>query len=122
MKKKVKQRIYCALVGVITGFVNGFWGGGGGMICVPLLEKLCKISEKEAHATSLCIILPLSICSSFVYVYKNDIDFYCLLMISMGSVIGGYFGAKFLAKINKKVLTIIFAILMLVIGVKSVIC
>ena len=34
------------LSGIFIGFVNGFWGGGGGMICVPILTNLLKQSEK----------------------------------------------------------------------------
>ncbi len=35
--------------GAIIGFVNGFWGGGGGMICVPLLQNVIKLPEKKAY-------------------------------------------------------------------------
>ena len=46
------------LTGSIIGFVNGFWGGGGGMICVPLLQNIIHLPEKKAHATTLLIMLP----------------------------------------------------------------
>ena len=120
MSKKRKECIFFVLVGLITGFINGFFGGGGGMVCVPLLEKICNMEEKQAHATALCLILPLSIVSSFIYIYQNDLNFLFLIIITLGSVIGGFFGAKLLVKINSKVLRIIFAVLMLFVGVKSI--
>ena len=67
-----KHKIFIHIVcGIIVGFLNGFFGGGGGMFCVPMLQKFCGYKDKQAHATTLCVILPLSIVSSFVYIYKN---------------------------------------------------
>ena len=60
-----------ALCGTIIGLVNGFFGGGGGMICVPFLENVLKMETKYAHATTLCVIFPLSLASSIVYINKN---------------------------------------------------
>ena len=40
--KKIKDKFKLILSGLTIGIVNGFFGGGGGMICVPLLEKILK--------------------------------------------------------------------------------
>ena len=45
--------------GGLTGFINGFFGGGGGMVCVPVLTGALKLSQKQAHATAIFFILPL---------------------------------------------------------------
>ena len=38
----------CLLTGGLAGFVNGFFGAGGGMIVVPLLILLVKLEDKNA--------------------------------------------------------------------------
>ncbi len=117
-KKQILNLILC---GALIGLINGFFGGGGGMLCVPILEKIIGLESKKAHATTLCVILPLCIVSALVYIYNNSIDFVNLSWVSLGAITGGIIGAIFLSKINSKWLRIIFAILMLGVGVKMVI-
>ena len=116
-----KEQFILILCGVLIGFINGFFGGGGGMLCVPIFEKLFGLESKKAHATTLCVILPLSLVSSIVYIYSNDINFINLSWVSLGAILGGVIGAFFLTKINNKWLRIIFAVLMFGVGVKMVI-
>lgn len=105
---------------IFVGFVNGFFGGGGGMVCVPMLEKVLGISNKKAHATAIAVIVPLSLLSSAVYIYKSKIDWMMVLWLSIGVCVGGFLGAIFLKKINSKLLRFIFAIIMLVAGIKMI--
>lgn len=116
-KNLVKKLISSAIIGL----TNGFFGGGGGMICVPLLENIYKIDNKKSHATTLAIIFPLSLVSSAIYITENSIDFLHLLYISLGVTIGGVIGAFLLKKLNNKVVRIIFAVVMFVAGLKMVI-
>ncbi len=118
---KNKKHIVIALCGMVIGFINGFFGGGGGMVCVPIFEKYLKLENKEAHATTLCVILPLCIVSSFVYIYKNSLDFIELMLVTGGAIIGGILGAFLLKKLNSKWVRLIFAIIMIVAGIKMVI-
>ena len=119
--KIIKYNIIISLFGCLIGFLNGFFGGGGGMICVPFMEEYLKYDEKDSHATSLCVILPLCIFSSFVYIYNNNLNFDELLLITIGSTLGSVLGSIFFKKISGKTLKVIFAILMLCCGLKLVI-
>ena len=54
--KKIRRYWLC---GALAGAANGFFGGGGGMVLVPLLTRLCGLEQRRAFATSVAIILPL---------------------------------------------------------------
>ena len=119
MKKKDKKKFWITLgTGMLIGFINGFFGGGGGMVAVPLLEKSLKLDNKKSHATALAIILPLSIVSSIVYAIETTIDWKNLLFVTIGVVAGGVIGAFLLKKLNGKVVRIIFVIIMLSAGIR----
>ncbi len=111
MTENIKEKLYLILTGVVTGLANGFFGGGGGMIVVPLLTFLLKMKTKSAHATAIAIILPVSVISAIVY-------FSVGLPSGAGVVLGGIAGAWLLGKLSSKWITRIFAVVMLAAGVK----
>src|SRR5574344_471071 len=92
------------IAGAFVGFLSGFFGGGGGMIVVPLLIFGLKLAEKEAHATAIFTILPISIASSIVYIVKGSVNFGQLGFATIGFVIGGALGALLLSKMNNKLI------------------
>ena len=117
--KSNKVKIIIGLIGgIFIGFINGFFGGGGGMIVVPVLIFLLNLPEKTAHATALTIILPLSIASSIIYITQGGFDFLNLGITTIGVIVGGIIGSILLKKINNKVLRIIFAVIMIIAGIK----
>ena len=69
-----KEKILSIILGIITGAINGLFGGGGGMIVVPMLIWLMKYEEKIAHATAILLILPLSIVSGIFYAVFGNFD------------------------------------------------
>ena len=118
-KKQPKINIlFILLIGVMVGFINGFCGGGGGMICVPVLTNILHLPEKKGHATAILIMLPLCISSFIVYLIRGNVDISLALNVGIGFLIGGILGAILLKKISNKVLQFVFAIIILVSGVK----
>jgi len=113
--------IWLILAGLFIGFVNGFWGGGGGMICVPILVNLLKLPEKKGHATTILIMLPLCIASFVVYLIKGSVKLSLAINVGIGFVIGGVIGALILKNINNVVLKLIFSVVIIIGGVKLLI-
>lgn len=103
--------------GVFIGIINGFFGGGGGMICVPAL-LLFGLSNKQAQATAILIMLPISIASAIVYYTNGFVDWDKILYISLGSVAGGVIGAYLLKKLSNNVLQYIFALVVIAAGIR----
>ena len=117
---KDKEKFYMALAGAGVGLINGFFGGGGGMVVLPVLTMLFKYEQKNAHATAIAVILPISIVSAIAYLLGGVEKIFTLdtLFVSVGVMAGGLLGALLLKKINNAWLSKIFAVVMLVAGVK----
>ena len=92
----MKKKYYCIL-GFLTGFANGFFGSGGGLIAVPLLKKT-ELNAHESHASSLAITLPLSMISIILYLKSGSMSFSNTLLYIpaglLGAVVGGLFFKK----------------------------
>ena len=83
-----------ALAGALTGAANGFFGGGGGCILVPLLTKLCGLEGRKAFATSVAVILPLCLLSLSIYLMRGGLAWMTALPYLIGGGLGGFLGGK----------------------------
>ena len=97
-------------IGLIAGLANGLFGAGGGSILVPALQKFMKMETKKSHATTLAVILPLSIVSAGIYIWGVEVEWKVVLFVSLGGVTGGIIGAKILNKLAAWWLNILFGL------------
>lgn len=116
-----KNKLALLSIGAIIGIVNGLFGGGGGMVCVPALIYLISMPTKKAHATAIAIILPLCIVSAIMYLCFFDIQLDVTGFAGIGVIAGGIIGALILKKIPNKVIQIMFSLVMVAAGVKLII-
>lgn len=114
-----KAKRNAALAGAMAGLANGFFGGGGGMILVPLLVSKCDLDQRRAFATSVAIILPLCILSSVIYLLRGNLDLYTALPYLAGGLVGGFVSGKVFKNLNMNWLKKVFALFILYGGVKS---
>ncbi|MBO7528086.1 MAG: sulfite exporter TauE/SafE family protein [Clostridia bacterium] len=102
----------------ITGFLNGFLGGGGGLFSVVALKNFYHLNTKNVHANTVAIIFPISFVSSVIYLSKNTFEPISLASIVLGSVAGGVIGAILLKKIKSNIVSWLFVIILYTAGVK----
>lgn len=119
MKKFLKN---CSVVvlSAFVGFVNGFFGGGGGMLLVPMLEKVLKVPVKKSHATAIAIILPVSVAGAITYLISGYFDLAPFLGVSGGCVAGGVAGALLLKKLPSGAVGVAFSLIMIGVAVKLI--
>lgn len=118
MKLNGKNKVILVVLGVLTGFVNGFLGGGGGVIVVTSLLAVAKFKQKNAQATALLIILPLTVVSAVVYLLNGSVKWDLTLWASIGVFVGGITGALLLSKIKGNAAKIVFALVLVAGGVR----
>lgn len=93
--------------GALCGFLNGFFGSGGGVIAVPVLEKEGS-DPNTAHATSVALIFMLSLVTALFYGFSGNLDFGEALRFVPWGVLGAAAGSIFLKKIKADMLKRIF--------------
>ncbi len=111
-----KEKMVSLSCGVAVGAANSLFGGGGGMLAVPLLQKT-GLSEKRAHATAILVILPVSLVSFLVYALRGFCHFAVLIPTAVGVTFGGALGARLLGKLPTKIVNLVFAFLQLIAGI-----
>lgn len=112
MKKKA------LLWGIPIGFINGFFASGGGIVAVLVLQKFFSLDEKKAHATSIMIILPLTIAGVVVYTAAGFSDMPVIIKTAAGAAVGALLGAKLLSRLSGKFIRIGFGVVMVAASVR----
>ena len=112
-KKEILKKIFdkkLIIIGSIAGLFSGLLASGGGLIIVPMLVLIYKMSEKESRAETIFCIFPMVITSMIIYGKTQFVNWNIGILCGIGGALGGFIGSKLLNKINDKYLTIIFII------------
>lgn len=107
--------------GFLTGTVNGIFGGGGGMVAVPLLSGMLGYKDKEAHATAIFVIAPICLASAIIYIINGYAVPDIIIPAAVGTVAGGFLGAYFLSEFPKAAVNYIFLAVMFAAGVRMLV-
>ena len=111
------NKLFTAVAGLGIGLVNGLLGAGGGMLAVPLLKKM-GLSQKQAHANAVAVILPISILSATMYIFKDYVNLNDSFMYIPTGLLGAVAGTYILKKISPLWLKRIFGGFMLYAGIR----
>ena len=122
MKQENVSLWKCLLAGLAAGFVNGFFGAGGGMVLVPLLIWLVGLPDKLAFSSAISIILPLCVVSLFIYVRHDMLPLSDALPYLLGGAGGGVLAGLWFQKVPAKWLHLALGALILLGGVRLLIC
>ena len=114
MTDKTKNRI----AGTAGGLVNGAFGGGGGMVLLPLLTKWSGLEAKNAFATCVAIILPMCCVSTAVYLFRVRPEVGQVLPYLAGGVVGGVISGLTFEKVPVRILKPLFGAFLLYAGVR----
>ena len=103
---------------IVTGFMAGFFGIGGGLIMVPILFYLFNFSGIEqayvmhlALGTSFSIIIPTSIISTMTHMKFKAVDFNIVKTFGVFVAIGVVCGTIFAVSLKTSSLVLFFSIM-----------
>lgn len=100
-----------AIFGIITGFISGFFGVGGGMILVPLL-LMSGFVMKEAVAISVMQMVFSSIYGSFLNAKKAKEVLKDGTIIGIGGFIGGLQSGFIVSNVSNEFLQYLFILIL----------
>jgi uncharacterized protein len=114
--------LYAVLIafGFFTGGAAGLLGVGGGIMMVPFLTLVAGVSQHEAQATSLLVVLPTAIVASITLHRKGIGDLPLALRFGAIGAVGGIAGALLALALPGHALRLVFALFLAVVGVRLV--
>ncbi|ASN04859.1 sulfite exporter TauE/SafE family protein [Virgibacillus necropolis] len=109
------------IVSLFVGTLSGLFGIGGGSVMVPLMILLFGFPAHIAIATSMFMIVFISMISAGTHIILGHVSWEYVLFFIPGAWIGGAIGAIVNQKLKSQSLEWILRVLLLVVGVRLII-
>ena len=116
------------LEGALCGLLNGFFGSGGGVAAVPVIEHEQEReasgpapaeAARRAHASSVALIFALSLTAAISYMFSGGIDYQTAWEYIPWGAAGALAGALFLRRIRAAWLHRLFGALICAAALRS---
>lgn len=89
------QLLHSLWIGLVAGCFGGLVGLGGGVVMIPLMVAVLKISQHKAHGTSLFALVFTGITGAITYGLKGSVDVIASLILAVTAIFTARAGAKF---------------------------
>lgn len=100
-----------ALAGVITGFLSGLLGVGGGFVIIPAIKRATTLPMQSLVATSLAAIALISTVGFLSAAFIGTMQWAIAVPFSAGAVSGMLIGRRYADRFNETLLQRGFAII-----------
>lgn len=111
--------ILLLVTGVITGFLSGMMGVGGGAVMIPAMVIFVGLDQHTAQGSSLLTMVPTGIAGAWTHFHLGNVRTRLLGSLIAGVVIGTYLGGNIAHLMQEGTLRIVFGIFLLVTGIRN---
>lgn len=109
--------MFYLLIGIVSGVLGGFLGIGGGVVIIPMLVYIFKMTQHQAQGTSLAAMIPpIGLLAAIQYYRAGHVDIKVACLIALGFFLGGLLGATIAQPVSDPLLKKIFGIFLILIG------
>ena len=106
------------LIGLVAGFFSALFGVGGGIIAVPLMLLATSLTERPAMATSLVAIGITATAGVIFYALHGEVEPAHGLLVGLPAALGAIAGTALQQRVPTRTLSLLFAALLVAIGVR----
>ncbi len=104
--------------GALAGIAGGFFGVGGGIVLVPILTGTFKLSQHQAHGTSLAIVGAAAVASLVIYGLHGNVAWVTAAIVGIASMASARWGARLAARMSSERLAQAFAVFLLLVAIR----
>jgi uncharacterized membrane protein YfcA len=105
-------------IGLAAGILSGLFGIGGGVVIVPALVLIARLTPEAATGTSLAsLLLPVGALGAWHYYQHGFVHIRVALWVALGLALGAWLGAQLALKLSAHDLQRAFALFLVIIAV-----
>jgi uncharacterized membrane protein YfcA len=108
----LRRKLYGIAAGACVGTLIGSTSIGGGVLIIPILVTVFRLSPNNTVGTSMLIAIVMSAVGSFAYLLRGDVSLAVAVTMFVGAVPGVFMGCRLSVKVPHRVLAgILFAVI-----------
>lgn len=104
--------------GLVAGAASGLFGVGGGLALVPALTGVFRLTQHQAHGTSLAVIGLTAVAALLVYGTYANVIWVAAAPMALGSLVTAGLGARLATRTSAGRLRQVFAAFLLLVGMR----
>ena len=112
--------IISAIAGILSGIIGAMGMGGGGVLII-YLKLFTDVPQSTAQGIHLLFFLPTAVLAVLYYTKKKLVVWRIALPFSLTGIVGTLVGCYFCGKFDNSVLTKLFGMLLLIMGVMGIV-
>jgi len=118
----VKIILIAIAIGLVAGLLGALCGVGGGIVMVPAFVTFLGISQKQAVATSLAVVVVTALSATANNARAgNLIDWKIVAVVGLASALTAWFGSDLMRSLSNQALTRTFGIVLVLFGARILI-
>jgi len=102
-----------AVFAVLTGVYGGYFGAGSGVMMVAVLGLGLDLELRIVNALKTVAVPAWNVVAGLIFVLVAELDWLAIVLLAIGSVFGGYVGAR----IGRKLPPTLFRVLVVCAGI-----
>lgn len=99
-------------IATVMGVYGGYFGAGQGVMMVAFLALGIDVELKIINALKTLSIFAANVVASVVFVFAAELNWTAIVLVGIGSIVGGYFGAL----VGRRLPPNVFRVLVVIMG------
>lgn len=104
-------------IGLLGGFFGGLVGLGGGVVMIPLMISIGKLTQHQAHGTSLVAVVFTGLAGAIAYLFHHAVDWQASAILALSATATARFGAHYAHSLPEKKLKKAFGAFLIAVSV-----
>jgi uncharacterized membrane protein YfcA len=104
-------------IGAAGGFLGGVAGLGGGIVMIPLMTMVARLTQHRAHGTSLVAVVFTGAIGAVTYFLHGAVDWKAAAILAVSAIVTARLGALFAHSLPERKLKKAFGVFLICISV-----
>jgi uncharacterized membrane protein YfcA len=104
--------------GAAAGLAGGTFGVGGGVVLVPTLAGVFRLTQHQAHGTSLAVVAATALPAVIVYATRGNVAWTTAALVAVASMVTARYGARLATRLSGRSLKRAFAVFLFLVALR----
>ncbi len=104
-------------IGCLAGLFGGLVGVGGGVVMIPLMVRIFRVGQHQAHGTSLVALVFTGLGGAITYYLNGSVDLLAAVLLSSSAIFTAWIGAFYANSLPEWKLKRAFGVLIIFVSV-----